>query len=317
MSEQTLLTENANRSSGKDAVHRKKYWNEARVTAAIFLLPGLAIFTVFVLIPIVLSARYSLFDWNGITPLTDFIGFGNYAKMLSDPFFWGSLSNNVFVVIWSLTTQIPTAIFLAIILTGKLKGAAFFRTLYFAPMVLSEVIVAVIWSWIYNPQFGMLNTFLRDMGLGAYTQSWLGNPDIVMGSVMVVTNWKYLGFYLVIFIAAIQSIPGELYEAAQIDGASLWQQHRFVTLPMIGSTTRVTAVLALVGSLKFFDMVWILTEGGPSNSSSVLATYMFKQSFRSTNFGYGSAIAFTLFGLAFFTAIVFIIATRRRKAEQE
>ncbi|HRL14577.1 MAG TPA: sugar ABC transporter permease, partial [Aggregatilineales bacterium] len=117
--------------------------------------------------------------------------------------------------------------------------------------------------------------------------------------------------------AAIQSIPGELYEAAQIDGASLWQQHRFVTLPMIGSTTRVTAVLALVGSLKFFDMVWILTEGGPSNSSSVLATYMFKQSFRSTNFGYGSAIAFTLFGLAFFTAIVFIIATRRRKAEQE
>ena len=289
------------------------FWNERRLTALLFLLPGLVIFLVFVVVPIFLSARYSLFDWNGLGGLTDFVGLGNYQKLMSDPFFWQSVQNNVFVVVWSLVTQIPLAIGLAVLLTGKLKGSAFFRTLYFAPMVLSEVIVAVIWSWIYNPQFGMLNTLLRDLGLRHFTQSWLADPNIVMVSVMVVTTWKYLGFYLVIFIAAIQGIPGELYESAQIDGASGWQQQRFITLPLLSSTTRVVSLLAIVGSLKFFDMVWILTEGGPSNSSSVMATYMFKQSFRSQKFGYGSAIAFTLFAMALVVAVVYIFVTRQRE----
>ncbi len=291
------------------------FWNERRLTALLFLLPGLVIFLVFVVTPIFLSARYSLFDWNGLGELTDFVGLGNYQQLLNDPFFWQSVRNNGFVVAWSLVTQLPLAVGLAILLTGRLKGSAFFRTLYFAPMVLSEVVVAVIWSWIYNPQFGMLNTLLRDVGLGTLTRSWLAEPGLVMMSVMVVTTWKYLGFYLVIFIAAIQGIPRELYESAQLDGATGLQQQRFITLPLLGSTTRVVTLLAIVGSLKFFDMVWILTEGGPSNSSSVMATYMFKQSFRSQQFGYGSAVAFTLFALAAVVAAAYILLTRRREEE--
>ncbi len=294
-------------------VPKSLFWNERRLTALLFLLPGLAIFLVFVVTPIFLSARYSLFDWNGLGGLTDFVGLGNYRKLLNDPFFWQSVRNNGFVVIWSLVTQLPLAVGLAILLTGRLKGSAFFRTVYFAPMVLSEVVVAVIWSWIYNPQFGMLNTLLRDVGLGTLARSWLAEPGLVMTSVMVVTTWKYLGFYLVIFIAAIQGIPRELYESAQLDGASGFQQQRFITLPLLGSTTRVVTLLAIVGSLKFFDMVWILTEGGPSNSSSVMATYMFKQSFRSQQFGYGSAVAFTLFALAAVVAAAYILLTRRRE----
>lgn len=289
------------------------FWNERRLTALLFLLPGLVVFLIFVVAPIFLSARYSLFDWTGLGGLTDFVGLGNYRRLLNDQFFWQSVWNNVFVVIWSLVTQLPLAIGLAVLLTGKLKGSTFFRTVYFAPMVLSEVIVAVIWSWIYNPQFGMLNTLLRDVGLGNFTQSWLSDPSIVMISVMVVTTWKYLGFYLVIYIAAIQGIPRELYESAQIDGATGLQQQRFITLPLLGSTTRVVTLLMIVGSLKFFDMVWILTEGGPSNSSSVMATYMFKQSFRSQKFGYGSAVAFTLFALAAVVAVIYIFVTRQRE----
>jgi len=279
-------------------------FHEPQITAYLFLLPALIIFLIFVIYPIFQSARFSLYEWNGLGPLEDYVGIQNYERIVSDQIFWTALKNNVFVVLWSCLTQIPLAIFLAILLTGKAVGKSFFRTLYFAPMVLSEVIVATIWSWIYNPSFGMLNELLRMVGLGNYTQLWLTEPSLVMVSIMITTTWKYLGFYLVLYIAAIQNIPTQLYESAQIDGANEFQQHRFITIPMIASTTRVVTILVLVGSLKFFDMVWVLTEGGPANASQVLATYMFKQSFRSLNWGYGSALAFTLFCIAFVSTLL-------------
>lgn len=284
---------------------------ETWLTRVLFLLPALLVFGAFVIIPIIQSARYSLYIWNGLGPLENFVGLDNYRRMLNDPIFWRALRNNILVVIWSLITQIPLAIGLAILLTGKLKGSTFFRTLYFAPLVLSEVVVATLWNWIYNPSFGLINTVLRSVGLGQFSQTWLGDPNSSLFAVLIATNWKYLGFYIVIFIAAIQTIPEELYEAGRIDGASGWQLHRFITLPMLSTAIRTTGVLAIVGSLKFFDLVWVLTEGGPTNGSEVLATYMFKEAFKATEFGYGSALAFTLFAVAFVGALLFILSTNR------
>ena len=288
---------------------RKRRIRGSHVTAIVFLLPALLIFLVFVVWPITQSANYSLLNWDGVKPAT-FAGLDNYSKLLNDPIFWRSIGNNVLVVIWSLVTQIPLAIGLAILLTGTLKGSAFFRTIYFAPLVLSDVLVASVWNWIYNAPIGMLNSFLRSVHLP--TLGWLGDPNLSMLCILIVSTWRYLGFYIVIYIAAIQGISEELYEAARIDGANGWQLQRFITLPLLLPTTRVNAALIMIGSLKFFDLVWVMSQGGPSHSSEVLATYMFKEAFQIRDWGYASAIAFALFLLAFLFAVLFLFFTRRQ-----
>jgi raffinose/stachyose/melibiose transport system permease protein len=286
---------------------------EVQRTAILFLLPALVIFLVFVVYPVIQSARYSLYNWNGIGPLTDFIGLQNYQTLVNDPVFWKALRNNVIVVVWSLVTQIPLAIGLAILLTRSLAGSAFFRTLYFAPLVLSDVIIAILWGWIYQPVFGIANALFEALGLP--TQGWLGDEKIALMCVLFVATWKFLGFYIVIYIAAIQGIPDELYEAAQIDGADGWRLHRHITLPMLSGTTQTNMVLITVGSLKFFDLVWILTTGGPSNATEVVATYMFKQAFQSNAWGYGSTLAFVLFLVAFTLSVgLRFVFSRRREA---
>ena len=288
--------------------------SEPQITGFLFLLPGLIIFLVFVLYPIVQSFRFSFFDWNGLGPLDDWVGTRNFERMANDPVFWRALENNIIVIIWSIATQLPFAIALAILLTGKLRGTLVFRTIYFAPMVFSEVIIATLWGWIYNPWFGLINTILRDVGLGQLARGWLGESDTVLVSLLIVTTWKYIGFYMLIFIAAIEGIPQELYEAAKIDGANGWKLHRNITMPLLSPTIRMALVLMIVGSLKFFDIVWVMTEGGPGDTSQVLATYMFKTAFRSQFWGYASALSVTLFCLAFIAAIAFTFLVRPRQS---
>ncbi len=288
---------------------RKPFITEPKVTAILFLIPALAIFLLFVVWPIIQSAGFSFLTWNGVQTPTP-AGLANYQRLLADPVFWRAISNNILVVIWSLITQIPIAIGLAILLTGKLKGSAFFRTLYFAPLVLSDVLVASVWGWIYNAPIGMLNSFLKSIHLPPL--GWLGDSNLSMLCILIVSTWRFLGFYIVIYIAAIQGVPEELYEAARIDGGSGWQLHRYITIPLLLPTTRINSALILIGSLKFFDLVWVMTQGGPSHSSEVLATYMFKEAFQSNEWGYASAIAFALFLLAFAFAIVFLFSTRRQ-----
>ncbi len=284
--------------------------SEPQLTAIWFLLPAVLIFGIFVVWPIVQSARYSFYDWNGIQPRSNYIGLDNYRQLSEDPIFWRALRHNIVVVLWSVGTQIPLGIGLALLLTRGLKGSSVFRTLYFAPMVLSEVIVGMVWRWIYHPKFGMANALMDRLGLP--TQAWLGDESLTLFCILIATTWRYIGFYIVIFIAAIQGIPDELYEAASIDGANGWQKHQSITLPLLVPTIRISSVLMIVGALKSFDLVWVLTEGGPSHASELIATYMFKEAFRSTHWGYGSALAFVLFLIAFVVALVFIVVTRER-----
>lgn len=292
---------------------RRTILTETTITGILFLLPATIIFTVFVIWPVIQSARYSLYSWNGLGPPTQYIGLDNYTRLVTDPLFWQALRNNGFVMIWSLATQIPLGLSLAILLTGQIKGSSFFRTLYLSPLVLSGVIVGLLWQWIYNPTFGLANELLGILGLEQYTSTWLGNGSIALACIMLVSTWRDLGFYIVIFAAGIQGIPQDIYEAAKIDGANGWQLHRYITLPLLKTTMLTATVLSIIGSLLFFDLVWVMTQGGPYHSSELVTSYMFKMAFTLKRWGYATTLGFVLFGITFALAIVFILLTRARE----
>lgn len=289
---------------------------EARITAVVFLLPAVLVFAVVVVWPVIQSARYSMYSWNGLGPLSDFVGLDNYRQLLADPIFWKALGNNIFILLWSLAVQIPLAVMLAILLTGRIKGLGFFRTVYFSPFVLSSVVVGLLWQWVYNPSFGLANSLLGSIGLEQLKSSWLGSERTVMASIMVVSTWRDLGFYVVILVAAIQGIPEELYSAAKVDGASGWQLHRYITVPLLRRTLLTVSVLSTIGALQFFDLVWVMTGGGPYHSSEVVTTYMFKMAFQLRDWGYATTLAFVLFCITFVVVVAFLAFVQSRKRFQ-
>ena len=241
----------------------------------VFLLPALSLYTLFVLYPIFQSARYSLYDWNGLEPLTDFVGLDNFRKAFGDPVFRGAMRHNGTIIVLVAALQIPFTLALAVMLNQKLRGRALMRTLFFAPYILSEVVTGVVWRQIFRPT--VCSTRRRVAGAGGLVQEWLANPDVVLYSLFFVISWKYFGFHMVILLAGLQQIPKELGEAAAIDGASTGRRFRYVTLPLLGPTLRVSIFLSIIGALQLFDLVWVTTKGGPIGASSTMATYLIDQ----------------------------------------
>jgi raffinose/stachyose/melibiose transport system permease protein len=276
-----------------------------------FLLPALLLYALFVLYPIFQSARYSLYDWNGLEPLTEFVGLDNFRKAFGDPVFRGAMRHNAIIIALSLLLQIPFALGLAVMLNQKLHGRAVMRTLFFAPYILSEVVTGVVWRQILRPS-GLLDQTLESVGGGGLVHEWLGNPDVVLYSLFFVISWKYFGFHMVILLAGLQQIPDELSEAAAIDGASKWQTFRYVTLPLLGPTLRVSIFLSIIGALQLFDLVWVTTKGGPVNASSTMATYLIDQGFRRSQFGYASAVSIIIFGFSLVVALLYQRVALRR-----
>lgn len=297
-------------------ITKSRLHKDARSTIALFLIPAFVLYLVLVVFPIFQSARYSLYRWDGLGPLSRFVGLQNYRDIIKDPIFWKSFQNNMVVVFFSLITQMPAAIFLAIILTGRIKGRSLLRTVYFAPQIVSTVAASYLFYYVYEPTFGLLNETLRAIGLANLTQGWLGNPSIALYSVLVVISWKFIGFYMVLFMAAIEGISQELFEAAKIDGCTPWQIVRKITLPLLAGTLKTACVLSIVGSIKYFDLIWVMTAGGPAHSTELIATYMYKKTFLSWEMGYGSALAFILFIIAFVLSLSFTrLAGRNREAK--
>ncbi|WP_239618133.1 carbohydrate ABC transporter permease [Cohnella mopanensis] len=257
------------------------------------LLPALLLFVIFVMIPIIWSAYYGLFDWKGIGS-AKFIGLGNYLEAIQDPIFWLSFKNNMLVVVASVFGQVPIALILALLLLKNHWFHSFIRSSVFMPMVLSSVVVGIIWGYIYHPEIGILNFLLDSLGLGSWKKLWLADPGISMYSLMVPIIWNYIGPYLIIFIAALQNIPGEIDDAAKIDGVQGSRKLFSITLPMIWDTIKVVIVLCISGSLKAFDLIYIMTGGGPAHSTEVLASYMYNNTFSIYRFGYGSAVSTTI-----------------------
>ncbi len=277
-----------------------------RKTAELVVLvgPSLVLFVAFVFFPLIAASYYSFFKWNGFTPLDHFVGFGNYIKILSDPVFLRGLTNNFFVVTFSLVVQLPLSIGIALLLNGRIIGRTFLRLLVFTPYVLSEAIAAVVWS-LYLLPGGAFDDMLKAVGLGDFIQLWLADGNVVMWTIFWVATWKYIGFGIVLFLAGLQGTPEDIREAALIDGANPWQVTRFITLPLLAPTIRIWIFLSVIGSLQLFDLVWIMTKGGPAGASMTMATYLIDRGFGRIAFGYGSAVAVVLFIICFTFALLY------------
>ncbi|MFC4598684.1 carbohydrate ABC transporter permease [Cohnella hongkongensis] len=257
---------------------------------AIGILPALLLYLFFVVVPIFWSAYYGFFDWKGIGA-AKWIGFDNYAEVVRDPIFWRGFKNNMLIVAASVFGQVPIAMILALLLTRTNLFQKIIRASVFMPMVLSSVVVGIIWSYIYHPQIGILNFLLDSVGLETLKKAWLSEPSISMYMIMLPIIWNYIGPYMIIFIAALQNIPSEINDAAQIDGVGSVRKLFRITLPMIWDTIKVVVVLCISGSLKAFDLIYVMTGGGPAHTTEVLASYMYNSTFNVYRFGYGSAIS--------------------------
>ena len=274
------------------------------MTICLFLLPALVLYVIFVVFPIVQAVHFSFFKWNGLKPLTDFIALGNYQRALSDPVFQGAFSHNLAIILLSIVVQIPFALGLALILNRPFRGRALMRLVFFAPYVIAEVITGVVWSLLLQPQ-GLADGVLSAVGLGAVYQPWLADASSVLLAMFFVISWKYFGFHMILLLAGLQGIPHELEEAAAIDGASRRQTIRYVILPLLGPTLRVSIFLSMIGALQLFDLVWVTTGGGPVNASNTMATYMFDWGFKRGQMGYGSAAAVILFIFALIVGLAY------------
>ncbi|MGG4343971.1 carbohydrate ABC transporter permease [Paenibacillus lautus] len=258
---------------------------------ALYVLPALLVIMAVVYIPILLTAYYGLNEWNGIGAMT-FIGFDNYQALLSDGKFWDSAWHSLLLAVFSAASLV---IYLAVamVLASKIKGANLFRKIYLIPMLLSSVAIAQLWLRIYHPTNGIVNSFLESIGI-MNPPAWLAESSLVLFALFIPILWQYAGFYILIYYAALKNIPASLVEAAKIDGATSLQIAFRIKLPLIMEVIKVTIVLAVVGSLKYFDLIFVMTDGGPNGASEVMASYMYHTAFRAYDFGYGSAIGFFL-----------------------
>jgi raffinose/stachyose/melibiose transport system permease protein len=269
-----------------------------------FAAPALLVYVTFVLLPVILAAVYSFYNWNGLGALDRFIGFDNYARALADPIFLGAMRNNFVIVVLSLVIQAPLAIGIALLLNRPLKGRTLIRTLIFVPYVLSEVVVGLAFRLLLPPA-GPVDSVLTSLGWTGEKPLWLADPDVAFWTLFAVITWKYLGFAIILMLAGLQGVPDELSEAAAIDGANWWQIQRHITLPLLGPTIRIWAFLSMIGSLQLFDMVWILTGGGPVNATETMATYMVEYGNGRSQIGYGSAVAVVLFVVSLVVALLY------------
>jgi raffinose/stachyose/melibiose transport system permease protein len=278
------------------------------VTIATFLAPALVLYLLLVVAPVVQAMYYSGFDWNGLGPLDDFVGLDNFKRAFSEDVFVGALKHNGIFVLLSLVLQLPFALALAMILNARLRGRGLLRVLFFAPFVLSEVVTGVIWTLILQPR-GLADAVIP------VTQQWLADPGIVLYTLFVVISWKYFGFHMILYLAGLQQIPRELEEAAEIDGATKLQVIRYVTLPLLAPTIRVSAFLSIIGALQLFDLIWVMTGGGPVNASNTMATYLIDWSFKRFQFGYASAVAVILLLISLAFALLYQRFVLRRDIE--
>jgi raffinose/stachyose/melibiose transport system permease protein len=298
----------AGRSTLRPAVRRVgRKW----LQIGLYVGPAAALYIVFILVPVVQAVHYSFYSWTGLGPLTDYVGLGNYREAFGDPAFRQAMEHNGILVALSLGLQLPLALGVALLLNRPLRGRSVLRLIFFAPYVLSEAITAIIFLQILQPG-GLADATLKGAGLGGLVQLWLASLSLVFYTLFVVITWKYIGFAIILFLAGLQGIPRELHEAAAIDGATSWTTLRYITLPLLGPTIRIWAFLATIGSIQLFDLVWIMTLGGPAGSSSTMATYMVDNGVNSLRTGFATSVAVILFFICFVVSLLYQFLVLRR-----
>jgi raffinose/stachyose/melibiose transport system permease protein len=288
-----------------------------RLEILLFVTPALALMAVFVVYPVFSAARMSLYRWKGFGPMVDFIGLQNYGRVLGDDVFRDAVVHNFVIVFASILVQLPLGLALALLLNRRIRGRGLLRTIIFVPYVLAEVIAGVVWFQLLQPRTGLLETMISAVGLPVPEQGFLGTPELALPTVFVVLTWKYLGLAVLLFLAGLQGVPDELYEAAQLDGASWWQIQRSIAIPLLAPTIRTWCFLSMIGSLQLFDMVWILTGGGPANATTTMATYLISQGSQRSNYGIAGAASVLLFAIGFVMALLYQLFVLRRDTRAE
>ncbi|MEN8907287.1 MAG: sugar ABC transporter permease [Clostridiales bacterium] len=257
---------------------------------AIFVLPALLIFLLIVIIPIFMSGFYSALKWDGIGE-GKFIGIKNYIDIFKDPVFKKSIVNSFILAFLSVFVQLPISLVLALVLARGIKGESFFRTIYFIPVVISTIVIGQLWLKIYHPDYGLLNVLLNNLGFESLTRAWLGEKETALLAAFIPILWQYIGYNMLLMYTGIKAIPDEIYEAAKIDGASNIRTAWNISIPLARPILKVCVVFAIIGSLKVFDLIFVLTNGGPVNATEVPSTLMYNTIFSKYMYGIGSSIA--------------------------
>jgi raffinose/stachyose/melibiose transport system permease protein len=287
------------------------------LTAILFLAPACLIYGAYTLSGIIKTFYYSTLDWRGMGAAANAasIGFDNYLRLFKDMAFWHAVGNNFILVIVSIVFQLGVGMVLALMLNAGFRGVKAMRTIYFMPLLLSTVATGILWLLLFDPYSGLFNGILKLIS-PTVRLSWLGSEQVVMFAVLFVICWQYTPQYMILLRAGMTGINEELYEAATIDGASAWKQFWKMTLPLLSTTMKTSAVLSIVGSLKYFDLIWIMTGGGPSGYSELMATYMYKRAFNEDRMGYASAVAGFMVLISFVVIVVFQTMTRKAAEEE-
>ena len=283
---------------------RKRYG----FTPWLFALPALAVYLWFLVYPAFSSLFFSLTDWDGLSPTYQIVGLDNYQAMVHDPVVIHAAINNIIWTIVTIAVPVLLGLTLAVLLNGKIRGKPVLRMVFYLPGVLPLVSVASIWGWLYNPDYGAINAFLKAIGLGSLAQPWLGQNSTALFAVMVPAIWLRTGFPMLLYLAALQGISADQYEAATMDGATRWQQFRHITMPNLRPAHYIVLALSLIDSFKVFDLIYAMTYGGPGTATQVMGTWMYFNVFQYYHAGYGTAIAVVITVVAIAVSIPYVLS---------
>ena len=264
----------------------------------IFIAPAVLLLLAFMGFPLYRSLELSLYEWKGLLPRR-WVGLGNFHKLFADRYFWQALVHTIAFAVAATVGTVGLGFLLAVAIARRVPLHGLYRFAFYLPVMLPMTVVAALWARIYEPNFGLLNTALHALGLGFLAQPWLGSLDLALPSIIAVCIWQYAGFPMIVLLAAIEGIPEELHQAATLDGASEAQRMRYIIAPMIRPVLVSISVVQIIFSLKVFDIVWVMTKGGPAESSSVLGTYLYRRAFEQQEYGYASAVAVAMFAVIF------------------
>jgi raffinose/stachyose/melibiose transport system permease protein len=283
-------------------------WLSRRWQVFLMLAPALLVYSVYLVYPLFYSIFYSFSDYNGVAK-PKYVGGANYRTMWHDTIFWSSLRNTMVILGIAVVILVPLAFLLAVLLSSDIKGAGLLRALVFAPAIVAPILIGLIWVFILDPNVGLINGFLASLGFTG--PQWIGGTSLTPFAVAMVYVWQMVGFILTIFYAGLRMLPRDVIEASELDGASKWQQLRYVTVPMLQETFGICTVLVITGVFKIFELVYVLTGGGPVHLSDVLVSYMYYVTFRLQSYGYGMSLAVIVCVLGVIVSLGYVVFRRR------
>lgn len=291
-----------------------KKMKKQNIYAYIFIMPALILYSTFFIYPFVSTLILSFQEWNGLTEKV-FIGLSNFKRIFRDQLMLNSLSHNLIWLILGTVVTIFIGFILALLIwSGKTKGRIFFRTIYFMPVVLSPVIVGIVWRWMYNPNFGLLNWILEKIGLGFLSRGWLGDPKLALYMTIIAWIWSHIGYIVVIFLAGLQGVDMALHDAAKVDGANYSQEVIHVTIPQLKHIFTMITLFVMINCINVYDIIYVMTLGGPANSTELITTYIYKQAFRFGFLGYGAALS-VIMTIILLAIVIFFYRVQSRSAD--